>query len=74
VTWFEFAYAAAERTGRRAERVARIETARAWGPAVRPRFSALASARGQRLRPLDEALDAYLQDAADTSCATGTDA
>jgi dTDP-4-dehydrorhamnose reductase len=74
VTWYQFARAAARRAGWTVDRIAPIETARVWGPAPRPTFSALPSARGQLLRPLDEAIDAYLHEAPGIRRATGTDA
>ncbi len=73
VTWFEFARAAAERGDRDAALVAPVHTARACGPAVRPSYSALSSCRGRLLRPLDEALGAFLHEAAAWRAATGTD-
>ena len=73
ITWFEFARAAAARSNREADLIAPVDTAEAWGPAVRPPYSALASSRGRLLRPLDEALGAFLRDAAALRVATGTD-
>jgi dTDP-4-dehydrorhamnose reductase len=71
VTWYEFARRAAERGGRPAEGVVPVETAQVWGPAIRPRFSALSSRRGQLLRSLDEALGAYLYEARAARAAAG---
>jgi hypothetical protein len=65
---------AAERSGRRVDRIEGAPGRRVWGPAVRPRFSALASQRGQLLRPLDEALDAFLDEFQAAHASTGTDA
>ncbi len=73
VTWFEFARMAAERSGRNVDRIQGVASHRVCGPAVRPRFSALASGRGQLLRPLDAALDAYLEDLPRERVSTGTD-
>jgi dTDP-4-dehydrorhamnose reductase len=73
VTWFEFARLAAERSGRNADRIQGVATHRICGPAVRPRFSALASRRGQLLRPLEAALDAFLGDLPQARVSTGTD-
>ena len=73
VTWCEFARMAAERSGRDVDRIQGRPTRRVWGPAVRPRFSVLASSRGQLLRPLDAALDAFLDDLPAQRISTGTD-
>jgi dTDP-4-dehydrorhamnose reductase len=63
VTWCELARMAAERHGADADLVVEAETARVWGPAVRPVYSALTSRRGRLLRPLSAAVDAFLADA-----------
>ena len=73
VTWFEFAYEAALRSGRAAELVMPVVGARAWGPAARPPYSALATRRGRVLPSLDRALSAFLQESATVQRATGTD-
>ena len=73
VSWFEFARMAAERSGRDVSRIRPAPMSRVRGPAVRPRFSALASGRGQLLRPLDAALDAFVADLPRTHISTGTD-
>lgn len=72
-TWFDFARLAAERSGRATDLIAPVETAQAWRPAVRPRYSALSSRRARLLRPLEEALGAYVRDAREARAATGTD-
>lgn len=72
VTWFELARSAAERGGRSADLVRPAATEQVWGPATRPRFSALTSCRGHILRALDDALDAYLQERVPWPAATGT--
>jgi dTDP-4-dehydrorhamnose reductase len=74
VTWLEFARKAAARTGRPLELIEARASDRVWGPALRPRFSALASARGQLPRSLDRALDAYLAELRGARTAAGTDA
>ena len=73
VTWFEFARMAADRSGRNAGRIEATAAHRVWGPALRPRYSALASARGQLLRPLEAALDAFLAALPRERLSTGTD-
>jgi len=73
VTWFDFARAAAARSGRSLDLIRPVETARAWGPAVRPSYSALSSRRARLLRPLDEALGAFVQEALQARVATGTE-
>jgi dTDP-4-dehydrorhamnose reductase len=62
LTWFEFACLAAVRSGRPIECIVPAATASVWGPAVRPRYSALTSRRAALLRPLDAAIDGYFQD------------
>jgi dTDP-4-dehydrorhamnose reductase len=62
VSWFDFARTLAERMELPAEFVAPIEAAALWGPATRPRYSALASKYGQLLPPLDHAIDEYVRD------------
>jgi dTDP-4-dehydrorhamnose reductase len=74
VTWFDFARIAAERSGRVADSIEPAPTKEVWGPAVRPCYSVLASQRGQLLRPLDAALERYLQELPAARAATGTDA
>jgi dTDP-4-dehydrorhamnose reductase len=74
ITWYEFARAAAARRGFNPDRIAPTDTARMWTPALRPAFSALSSLRGQLLRPLDAALDAFMKEVAEARRATGTDA
>jgi dTDP-4-dehydrorhamnose reductase len=59
-TWFEFARTAAMRSGRRSDLVVAVDGHHARGIAPRPRYSALGSARGVLLRPLDDALEAFL--------------
>jgi dTDP-4-dehydrorhamnose reductase len=61
-SWFAFAHDAATRTGRDTRRLRPVNGTDTWRPAQRPRFSALTSSRGRVLRPLDEALAAYLHD------------
>jgi dTDP-4-dehydrorhamnose reductase len=73
VTWFEFARAAAERSGRAAELVLAASCATVWGPAVRPPYSALATGRGRLPPSLDRALSAFLNEFETPQSATGTD-
>jgi dTDP-4-dehydrorhamnose reductase len=73
MSWFELARAAATRSGRDADRILAVETAQVWHPAARPRSSALSSRRARLLRPLDEALEAFLRDRDVAQRATGTD-
>lgn len=73
-TWLDFALAAARRSGRAVDLIVPAEMARIWGPAARPLYSALSSRRANLLRPLDEALDAYLHDAPNPRVAAGTGA
>jgi dTDP-4-dehydrorhamnose reductase len=62
VSWFDFARAAAARTGRPTTRIAAAKGTETWGVAPRPRFSALTSTRGRLLRPLGDALDALMRE------------
>jgi dTDP-4-dehydrorhamnose reductase len=73
LTWFEFARAAAERSGRDASLVLPVAGAEAWGPAARPPYSALATRRGRLLPSIDRALAAFLQESVHVQRATGTD-
>ena len=61
-TWFDFAKSAASLSGRPVEHIIPVDTDRIWRPAVRPRFSALASQRGTLMRPLAHALVEYLEE------------
>jgi dTDP-4-dehydrorhamnose reductase len=73
VSWFDLARDAASRSGRPAELVVPAKTADIWGPAARPRYSALSSGHGQLLRSLTDALAAYMIEAPHARLATGTD-
>jgi dTDP-4-dehydrorhamnose reductase len=73
VTWFDFARAAASGSGRDVDMIEPVETAQAWSPAARPQHSPLSSSRGRLMRPLHEALAAYLREAPQARLATGTD-
>jgi dTDP-4-dehydrorhamnose reductase len=59
LTWFAFARLVAQRTGAPPELVTPCRASEVWQPAVRPPRSALGSSRGQFLRPLAAAVDAY---------------
>ena len=72
VTWFEFACAAAERSGRAVDLIQPVDSVRVWSPAPRPRYSALSSSRGHLLRPLTDALEAYVRDVQTAGLAGGT--
>jgi dTDP-4-dehydrorhamnose reductase len=74
ISWYDLAREAARRSGRPVDRVVAVRTADAWRPAVRPAYSALSSSRGCLLRPLDEALAAYMDEAPHARLATGTEA
>lgn len=65
-SWAEFARAAA-RFAQLAPRVVACTTEELGLAAARPRFSALRSARGQMLPPLDDALARYVHSAASTA-------
>jgi dTDP-4-dehydrorhamnose reductase len=60
-TWFDFACEAAEACGERTDLIDRVSAADAGWPAPRPPYSALASMRGEVMRPRDEALAAFAQ-------------
>jgi dTDP-4-dehydrorhamnose reductase len=59
LTWYDFACAAAAAGGRSAEDIRPVATSEVWGPAARPPFSALSSARGLLMPPLADALTAF---------------
>jgi dTDP-4-dehydrorhamnose reductase len=61
-SWYEFACAVAEVAGLPRAQVRRIGTAAAGQRALRPRYSALASERGQLAPALDDALQRCLRD------------
>jgi dTDP-4-dehydrorhamnose reductase len=60
-TWFDFACEAAEACGERADLIERVAASDLGWPAARPSYSALASVRGEVMRPRDEALAAFAQ-------------
>ena len=73
ISWFDFARSAAARSGRPVDLITPVETVRMWGPAARPPYSALSSSRARLLRPLDDALRAFVQEARQPQIATGTE-
>jgi dTDP-4-dehydrorhamnose reductase len=73
VSWFDLARDAAGRSGRAVDLIAPVRTADAWQPATRPLYSPLSSRRGRLLRPLADALAAYMVEAPHARLATGTD-
>ena len=73
ISWFDFACIAARRSVRPVDLITPVETARMWGPAVRPQYSALSSSRARLLRPLEEALRAFVQEGPQPRVATGTE-
>ncbi len=62
VTWFEFGQQAAALANRPTQLIRPVTTAQAWGAARRPVYSALSSARGLVLPPIEQALAAYHRD------------
>jgi dTDP-4-dehydrorhamnose reductase len=64
VTWFEFARAIAVAWGLGAGGIVAARGVDTFGPARRPANSALGSARGNGMRPLDQAIAAFVADAA----------
>jgi dTDP-4-dehydrorhamnose reductase len=60
-TWFDFACEAAEACGERIDLIDRVAVSDLGWPAARPSYSALASVRGEVMRPRDEALAAFAQ-------------
>ena len=61
VTWCEFARAAARASNRSTHLIHPVRTDEAWGPAVRPRHSALTSKRGWVMPSLSEGLASYIR-------------
>ncbi|HUR35144.1 MAG TPA: family 1 glycosylhydrolase [Vicinamibacterales bacterium] len=62
ISWYDFAMLAAAHSDRRLDLIEPTEGGAREGSAVRPRFSALGTRRGQLLRPLDAALSSFLHD------------
>jgi dTDP-4-dehydrorhamnose reductase len=60
-SWYNFAVQAAALSGRPVDRIRPTRTADAWGAARRPRYSVLTSARATLMRPLDQALAAFIE-------------
>ena len=60
-SWFELARAAAEACGDDASLIEPAAAAALGWPAARPNYSALASTRGQVMRPTADALNAFAQ-------------
>jgi dTDP-4-dehydrorhamnose reductase len=60
-TWFDFACEAAEACGERVDLIDRVSASDLGWPAARPSYSALASVRGEVMRPRDQALAAFAQ-------------
>jgi dTDP-4-dehydrorhamnose reductase len=59
VTWYEFAQMIARQTGDGDDRIEPCRWRDVWGPAARPSYSVLGSARARLMRPLDAAVAAY---------------
>jgi dTDP-4-dehydrorhamnose reductase len=70
VTWYEFARSAAEQNRSAVDLIVPVATSQIW-PAIRPAYSVLSSQRGRLMRPLDEALTQYLDEARSPSAAVG---
>ena len=60
-TWFDFACEAAVACGERTNLIHRVSAAELGRPAARPSYSALASVRGEVMRPRDRALAAFAE-------------
>ena len=58
-TWYDFACEAADACGERSDLIERVAAADLGWPAARPSYSALASVRGDVMRPRPEALAAF---------------
>jgi dTDP-4-dehydrorhamnose reductase len=58
-TWFDFACEAAEACGERIDLIERVSASDVGWPAARPCYSALASVRGELMRPRAQALAAF---------------
>jgi dTDP-4-dehydrorhamnose reductase len=58
-TWFDFACEAAEACGERIDLIDRVSASDVGWPAARPSYSALASLRGEVMRPRAQALAAF---------------
>jgi dTDP-4-dehydrorhamnose reductase len=71
VTWYEFARAAAQESGRAIEGIVPAATAAVWGPAIRPAYSVLGSSRGAIMPSLAEGLSAFARESADAADSRG---
>jgi dTDP-4-dehydrorhamnose reductase len=60
ISWLDLARASARLRGLAVDRVFGAAIAQVWGPARRPAYSALSSLRGSIMRPLGDALNAYI--------------
>jgi len=60
-TWCEFARSAARASNRSTDLIHPVPTAEAWGPALRPMYSALSSTRGWIMPSLGEGLAAWIE-------------
>jgi dTDP-4-dehydrorhamnose reductase len=60
VSWYDFAICASIASGRPVDLVAPVNTGKCAGAAAKPRFTPLTSCRAQLLRPLEDALSAFL--------------
>jgi dTDP-4-dehydrorhamnose reductase len=73
MTWYDFACAAADASGRNADAIDRAVASDVWAPAVRPACSALASSRGAIMPPLGVAVAAFGRDRRRVEDARGCD-
>jgi dTDP-4-dehydrorhamnose reductase len=71
VTWYEFARQAATLCGLPTDSIHPVDTAAVWTPARRPGYSALTSVRGRVMRPLADALAAYVTDTGEAAWRRG---
>ncbi|HZU13754.1 MAG TPA: family 1 glycosylhydrolase [Chloroflexota bacterium] len=67
VSWADLAAIAAQRAGVPAAGIRAVPAAQMGQPAMKPRYSALGTERGQILRPLSEALNAWIETTAGAS-------
>jgi dTDP-4-dehydrorhamnose reductase len=60
-TWYDFGVQAAVLSDRPTDRIQPARAADVWGPARRPPYSVLTSTRGAIMRPLHEAMAAFVE-------------
>jgi dTDP-4-dehydrorhamnose reductase len=71
VTWYEFALAGADVSGRSTQGIVPARTAAVWAPALRPKYSVLGSSRGAIMPSFAEGLSAFARDSVEVAGSRG---